>query len=111
MANGSATVAPYKGDIYTVLADGTYVLSQNTDVFAGYYFSEANYAQGNYANGLPLGIEYRQNNVQVGLVRRLGKNASARLQYRFTSYSEPTSGGANNYHANSIFGSITFLLP
>jgi len=111
MANGASAVVPYRGDIYTILADGTYVLSQNTDVFAGYYFSEANYAQGNYASGLPMGIEYRQNNIEVGLSRRLGKNASARLQYRFTNYSEPSSGGANNYHANSIFGTLTFQLP
>jgi hypothetical protein len=111
MANGTPAVAPYRGDIYTILADGTYVVSQNTDVFAGYYFSEANYAQGNYASGLPLGIEYRQNNIEAGLARRLGKNASARLQYRFTYYSEPSSGGANNYHASSIFGTLTFQLP
>ncbi len=111
MANGSPAVAPYRGDIYTVLADGTYVLSQNTDLFAGYYFSEANYGQNNLAGGLPLGLVYRENNVQVGVGRRLGRNASAKLQYRYSCYNEPGGGGANNYHASSIFGSITFQLP
>jgi mono/diheme cytochrome c family protein len=111
MANGVPTVAPYRGDIYTVLASGTYVLGQNTDVFAGYFFSDTDYAQGNYASGQPLGIEYQQHNAQVGLSRKLGKNASAMLQYRYTYYNEPTSGGANNFHANSIFGSVTFRLP
>jgi hypothetical protein len=111
MANGSPAVAPYRGEIYTAMLDGTYVLSQNTDIFAGYYLSDADYGQNNYASGLPLGIVYRQQNAQVGVSRRLGKNASARLQYRFTYYNEPSSGGANDYHANSIFGSITFQLP
>ncbi len=111
MANGVPAVVPYRGDVYTVLVDGTYVLSQNTDLFAGYFFSDANYGQNNYSAGQPLGIEYQQQNAQIGISRRLGKNASARLQYRFTYYNEPTSGGANNYHASSIFGSITFQLP
>ncbi|HEY1662437.1 MAG TPA: c-type cytochrome domain-containing protein [Verrucomicrobiae bacterium] len=111
MANGTPAVAPYRGNIYTALVDGTYVLSQNTDIFAGYYLSDANYAQNNYATGQPLGIEYQQQSAQIGVSRRLGKNASARLQYRYTYYNEPTSGGANNYRASSIFGSITFQLP
>lgn len=107
-ADGSPAVVPYRGDTYTVLADGAYVLSQTTDLFAGYSFSEANYGQNNFAAGLPLGIQYQQHSAQVGLTRRLGKNISAKLQYRFDYYDEPSSGGANNYRANSVFGVLTF---
>jgi hypothetical protein len=107
-ADGSPAVVPYRGDTYTVLADGAYVLSQTTDVFAGYSFSEANYGQNNFAAGLPLGIQYQQHSAQVGLTRRFGKNISAKLQYRFNYYDEPSSGGANNYRANSVFGVLTF---
>ena len=107
-ADGSPAVVPYQGDIYAVLADGTYVLSQATDLFAGYSFSEANYGQNNFAGGLPLGIQYQKHSAQVGLTRRFSKYVSARLQYRFDYYNEPSSGGANNYHAHSVFGLLTF---
>ena len=108
-ADGSPAVVPYQGDIYTILADGTYVLSQTTDLFAGYSFSEANYGQNNFVGGLPLGIQYQKHSAQVGLARRFGKNISAKLQYRFDYYDEPSSGGAANYRAHSIFGTLTFL--
>ena len=108
-AGGSPAVVPYQGDIYTVLASGTCVLSQTTDLFAGYSFSEANYAQNNFAGGLPLGIRYQRHSAQAGLARRFGKNISAKLQYRFDYYNEPSSGGAANYRAHSIFGTLTFL--
>jgi hypothetical protein len=107
-ADGSPAVVPYVGDVYTVLANGTFVLSRTTDLFAGYAFSEANYGQNNFAGGLPLGIQYQQHSVQAGFTRKFGKNVSARLQYRFDHYEEPSSGGAANYHAHSVFGMLTF---
>ncbi len=107
-ANGSPTVVPYHGNVYTILANATWVLSKNTDVFLGYFYSAADYGQNNYAKGLPLGIEYQRQTAQVGLTRRLGKNVSARLQYRLDYYNEPSSGGANNYIAHSIFGTLSF---
>jgi hypothetical protein len=60
---------------------------------------------------LPLGIEYAQNAVAIGLARRFGKNLTVRLQYGYDRYAEPTSGGANNYSANSIFAILTFKGP
>jgi hypothetical protein len=107
-AAGSPTVVPYRGETYTVLADGTYVFSETTDLFAGYAFSAANYSQNNFAAGLPLGIQYQRHSLQAGLARRFKKNFSAKLQYRFDYYGEPSGGGANNYLAHSIFATLTF---
>jgi mono/diheme cytochrome c family protein len=107
-ADGSPAVVPYQGHTFTLLASGTYVFSTNTDLFAACSFSNADYGQDNYAKGLPLGIEYQRQGAQFGLSRRLGKNASAKLQYRFDYYSEPSSGGANNYVAHSIFAALSF---
>lgn len=107
-ADGSPTVVPYRGNIYSLFANGTYVFNQTTDLFAGYTFSEANYGQNNFAGGLPLGIQYQRHSAQVGLTRRIGKNVSAGLQYRFDYYDEPGSGGANNYRAHSVFGMLNF---
>ena len=108
MANDSPSVVPYTGNIYTVLSSSTYVLSETTDLFVAYAFSEANYGQNNFAGGLPLGIQYQRNSAQIGLIRRFGKHISAKLQYRLDHYEEASSGGANNYCANSVFGTLTF---
>ncbi|MGA2544245.1 MAG: c-type cytochrome domain-containing protein [Verrucomicrobiota bacterium] len=110
-ANGVPGVVPYRGDIYSVLANGTYALSAATDLFANYSFSAADYAQNSFAAGLPVGIEYAQHAAAVGLARRFGKNLTAKLQYGYYHYAEPTSGGANNYAANSIFATLTFRGP
>jgi hypothetical protein len=107
-ANNSPTVEPYAGHIITVLADATFVAGEKTDLFAGYFFSEANYRQNNFAAGLPLGIVYQQHNVQVGLTHRFNQDISARLQYRYSLYDEPSNGGATNFHANSFFGMLTW---
>jgi hypothetical protein len=104
-------VVAYRGETYTVLASSTYVLSQNANLFATYSFSDADYAQNNYAAGLPVGIEYAQHALQAGLMRRFGKSITAQLKYGFYSYTEPTSGGANNYIAHSIFATLTYKWP
>ena len=107
-ANGSPSVVPYNGYTATVLADATYAISTNSSLTVAYFFSDANYGQDNFSSGLPLGIQYQRHSAQISLSRKLGKKVSARLQYRFDYYNEPSSGGANNYTANSIFGSLSF---
>jgi hypothetical protein len=107
-ADGSPSVVPYRGHTFTLLASGTYVFSTNTDLFAACFFSNADYGEDNFSKGLPLGIEYQRQGAQFGLSRHLGRNVSAKLQYRFDYYSEPSSGGANNYVAHSVFGALSF---
>jgi hypothetical protein len=109
--NNSPTVAPYRGDVYSTTLSGNYVLSESTDLFASHSFSSADYRQNNFASGLPVGIEYQQHTTQIGLARHLGPNATARLQYGFYHYDEPSSGGINNYEAHAIYGMITVRLP
>jgi hypothetical protein len=53
--NGSLSVVPYEGNIYSVIASATYVLGRKSDLAASYSFSQADFAQGNAADGLPLG--------------------------------------------------------
>ena len=107
-AGGSTAVAPYRGDVYTALANATYVLTRTTDLSAGFSFSDADYSQDNYAGGLPLGMEYQLRGAQAGVTRKFGKNVSAKLIYRFDYYNEPSSGGADNFHAQSVFGLVSF---
>ncbi len=110
-ANGGASIVPYRGDTYSVVASGTFVCDAKTDLFASYAFSRADYSQNNYADGLPVGIAYDQHAVLVGVKRRLTKNLATRFQYGFYTYDEPPSGGLNNYTAHAIFGSLNFKLP
>ena len=109
--NNAPTIAPYRGNIYSVFGSGTYILSPTTDLFASYSFSQADFAQDNFVAGLPVGIQYQQQGVQIGLTRRLGKNVRAQLRYGYYKYNEPSSGGADNYHAQSVFGMLTFKFP
>jgi len=109
--NGAAAVEPYRGDTYSVLSTATWVLTQTSDLLLTYSFSKADFSQDNFAAGLPLGIRYEEHAVQAGLTRRLGKNVVTKLQYGFAYYDEPSSGGANNFRANSILAMLTLRLP
>jgi hypothetical protein len=109
-ANDSPSVAPYAGDIYSVMASGSYILNQKTDLTASYSFSTADFAQDNFADGLPLGIQYQQQAVQIGIKRRIGKGKILSLQYSFYHYDEPSSGGFNNFNSQAIFATLTFPL-
>ena len=109
--NNSTSVVPYEGNIYSVIASGTYVLSQKTDLTASYSFSMADFSQSNLADGLPLGIKYQQQGVQVGIRRQVGKGKTLGLHYSFYHYDEPSSGGFNNFNAQAVFATLSFSLP
>ena len=106
--NGIAAIAPYRGNIYSVMANATCVLSETTDVFANYFFSEADFAQNNFTGGLPVGLEYQQHSIQVGATRRFTKRLSTKLLYGFNSYHDPSNGGALNYNANTVMAALTY---
>jgi hypothetical protein len=109
--NDVPEVVPYRGDVYSVLASVNYIVNQATDLHVNYSFSRADYGQSNENNGLPLGIVYDWNGVQVGVRRELKKNVFASFQYGFFHYDEPSSGSANNYTAHALFASLTMKWP
>src|SRR5262249_40562947 len=98
-------IAPYKGDVYSVLANGTYILNEKTDVALNYVVSLADYAHDSRSTDSPppLGVKYSQHALQATLSRRLTKNITTRLQYGYYYYAEPSAAGANDYRAHSIF--------
>jgi mono/diheme cytochrome c family protein len=109
--NVNASVVPYRGDVYSALASGTYALNDRTDLQTSYSFSRGDYGQANQATGLPLGMDYQQHEAQMGLTRRFKKGITGRLQYAFYYYDEPSSGNLNNYTAHGIFATLTFKWP
>jgi hypothetical protein len=110
-ANDSTEVPPYEGDLYSLMASGSYVLNPQTDLTASYSFSIADFSQDNSAGGLPLGIKYQQQAVQFGIERRIGHGKTLSLQYSLYHYDEPSSGGFNNFNAQAIFATLSFPLP
>jgi hypothetical protein len=94
-----------------VMSSASYVLNQKTDLTASYSVSIADFAQGNSADGLPLGINYQQHAVQVGIRRQIAKGKSLSLRYSFYHYEEPSSGGFNNFNAHAVFAMLSFQIP
>jgi len=101
--NGDPAVEDYEGEIYSILFGGSYQLDDKTDISAHYTFSQGDFSQGNTAEGLPLGIEYRQHGLQAGIATQIGDNLRAQLQYQLQHYEEPSSGGVNDYTAHGVF--------
>jgi hypothetical protein len=109
--NGSLAVAPYRGDIVSVLANSTFAVTKRTDLTGNYSFSRARFGQHNAAGGLPLGIDYDLHGVQFGVMHRLNTNITAGVQYGFFQYDEPTAHGFNDYTAHMVFATLAVRLP
>jgi hypothetical protein len=100
--HGSQSVAPYEGDLWSLLASATYALDEATDLFGNYYFSLSRYGQNDAAEGLPLGIDYDRNGLQVGVRHAFSSAVALRVQYGYYSYNEPTSGHLTDYAAHQV---------
>jgi hypothetical protein len=109
--NITPAVAPYVGNIYSLLLSGTYALNEKTDLVAGYSFSTADFAQDNLAQGLPLGTSYYEHAVQAGYNRKIGKGKSIGFRYRYYSYADAGLGGATDFAAHAIFATFAWRLP
>ena len=110
-ANNSPSIAPYKGQIYSLLNNITFALNPRTDLFANYNFSIADFSQNNFDAGLPAGVNYQQHAVEVGLSRKILQNFVAKVQYGLFLYDDPGLGHAADYTAHAIFGSLTMRWP
>jgi len=106
--NGNPSVVPYAGDIYAIIASARFVLSERTDLFGAYGFTKSDYSQDNYADGLPLGIDFTRNSFTAGFARKLTANCTVSLRYAWYDYAEPSSGGANDYAAHGVFATFNY---
>ena len=109
-AENQPSIVAYEGDIYSLLASATYMVSTNTDLTASYAFSRAEYAQNNFDAGLPLGTSYDWHALQAGITRRF-KRLTANLQYGYYDYAEPSARGFNDYTAHAVFATLTLHWP
>ena len=109
--HGDPSIVPYRGSIYSVIASANYALNKETDFHCAYSFSRADYGQNNVADGLPLGLNYTRHGLMAGVSRRLTKHLTSTLRYAFYRYSEPSSGGINDYTAHGIFATLVVKWP
>ena len=107
----SPFVAPYRGDIYSVMANSIFALNKTTDLQALYSFSQANYGQSHFANGIPMGIDYARHVVGFGVLKRWRGYLTTNVRYNFYHYNEPRSGHANDYVAHGIFATLNLKWP
>lgn len=110
LPDNQGAVVPYRGDLWSVLCSGRYRLTQKTDLTAGYTFSTADFQQDNFSAGLPLGTRYDLHGLQAGLQTRCTKHLTTKLHYGYYRYTEPSSGGANDYTAHAVFVSLAWQL-
>jgi hypothetical protein len=104
-------VAPFDGDVFSVISSVTYILNNATDLHGSYSYSWADYEQRHAPAGLPLGLGYDWHGAHAGITRRIGRNLTAQLQYRIYYYDETVSGDANDYLAHKIFAGLSMVLP
>jgi len=107
---GSPDIVPCRGDVYSAIGDAVYSVSASTDVFAGISFAAANYSQLQTSAPVPLGTDYTEANVQAGIVHRFTKTLSSKLQYRYSSYEDPSVNGAADFFAHSVFVTLTYTM-
>ena len=109
--NGADYLAPWKGDIYSVISAVSFAVTTNLTLRGSYSFTQSDYGQGNRQTGLPAGIDYDRHAVQIAAGRSFPGNIVASVGYGFYQYREPTLGGAADYRAHAIFASAAFPLP
>lgn len=105
---GSTAVVPYQGNIYTALLNATYTLGPKSDLFAGYEFFTSDYGESDFTTGVPLGINYHEEDAHAGLRRKFTNYLTGKLEYRFERYTEPTGGNIPNFTAHIIFLTMTY---
>lgn len=104
-------IVPYGGGIYNVMTSANYALNSRTTLRGSYAFSEADYGEGNVADGLPLGLSYTRHNLSAGLSRRLTQRVILDLRYSYYRYAEPSTGGHNDFTARGIFAMAKVKWP
>ncbi len=103
-----SSIVPYKGYIFAFNGTATYLLNLKSSLHLAYNFSSADYSENNAAAGIPAGLDYAHHDLVVGFTRKLTEKLSCALNYEFSHYTEPSTGGANNFYANGIMATLSY---
>ncbi len=115
--NGSNTMIPYRGNVYSVIGSIGYALDMKSDLDLQVNYSHSdNYVNNGYgpANlgtsqyGMPYLVSYDLTNASIGWKRRLNDHSNVGVRFGFVNNSDPSSGGINDYSAYIATVSYTF---
>jgi hypothetical protein len=106
--NSDPSVVPYKGHIYTLTTSAGWALGKSVSLNAAYSFSAANYGENNAAEGVPLGLDYTRHNLTLTISKKINAQTTAALRYVFSDYTEPGTGGFNDYHSQGVFATLSY---
>ena len=105
--NGNPSVAPYRGNVWTLISSATFALNKTTDLNASYSYTRADYEQNNFVDGLPLGLAFARHSAIAGIRKQLTTSLNANLRYGFFRYYEPQRTSVNDYTAHGVFATLT----
>ena len=109
--NDDPSIVDYRGHTWTALGSVNAVLGARTDLQIVYSYSRADFAQDNFADGLPFGIDFTRHSLLAGISCKITERVTAGLRYGFYQYFEPTSGGVNDYTAHGVFATLAIKWP
>ena len=104
----SPSVLNFRNDYWTVAAGAGYVLDAKTDLRVDYSFYRANDYSNNDLVGMPYGMGATEHTLSATISRQLAKNVRLTLKYSYFNYTDETSGGHDNYEANSVYSTLQF---
>jgi hypothetical protein len=105
-SNTSPTVVNFRNDYWTVTAGAGYIIDDKTTFYTDYSFFCANDYFKNPAVAVPYGLGATEQAVSATLTRQLTNQVRLLLRYGYYNYRDATSGGHNNYRANSIYSGV-----
>jgi hypothetical protein len=106
--NGSSSVVPWEGDVFSMLLTAGYSVDEKTDLSLEYLFSRSDHEQENALDGLPLGTDNRRHGLLFALSRRVTDKAQARFQYGYYRYDDEGNGGADDYRAHVFVLTVAY---
>jgi len=110
-ANGITSVAPWKGQTYSVYGHVGFLLNDRTDLACSYSFSKADFGQPIATAQVLAGTDYTLHGLRAGVTRKLKRDIRLAAEYGFNQFDEPTAGGQNDYTAHGVFATISLLWP
>jgi hypothetical protein len=97
-----------QNNYWTVNFSSGFVLTDKTDLNAGYFYYQADDYTDNSLYGVPYGAGATEQGVTCGITHRLKENLRLNLRYGFAKYEDDPSGGNLDYDSHMVYGSVQY---
>jgi opacity protein-like surface antigen len=100
--NGSDSVIPYEGDVFSSTISASYALDERNALSLHYVYSFSDNFEDNSESGLPLLQDYAFQQAGAGYSRKLKDNIEAKITYEYHDYDADHNNGVNDYTAHLV---------